>query len=141
MRRVGRDEKAPLRRVQGRAPREGAPAAEATPPLPPPPLGAEFNGSDYDHDFDHARLTGQIKRVFDCMSDRAWRTLAEIEALTGDPPASISAQLRHLRKRRFGSYSVLKRPRGERERGLWEYQLGAPESAQGELELERDEDQ
>lgn len=83
----------------------------------------EFNGSDYDHAFDHARLSGQIKRVHDAMIDGVWRTLDEIAFLTGDPPASISAQLRHLRKKRFGSFIVDKRSRGEREHGLFEYRL------------------
>lgn len=92
-------------------------------------LGGEFNGPVYDHDADHARLTGQLKRVYDCMADGQWRTLAEIEAVTGDPPASISAQLRHLRKQRFGAFIVEKRSRGEREHGLWEYQLLPPAPA------------
>jgi hypothetical protein len=57
------------------------------------------------------------------MADGRWRTLAEIEAATGDPQASISAQLRHLRKRRFGSSVVERRPRGDRSAGLYEYAL------------------
>lgn len=43
----------------------------------------------------------------------------------GDPAASVSAQLRHLRKPRFGGFVVEKRPRGDRERGLWEYRLAS----------------
>jgi hypothetical protein len=83
----------------------------------------KFNGSDYDPEFDDARLRGQIRRLWDLMLDGKWRTLCEIELVTGDPPASISAQLRHLRKKRFGKHTVNKRPRGERAHGLWEYQL------------------
>jgi hypothetical protein len=82
-----------------------------------------FAGSDYDPAMDDARLTGQIKRVFDCMKDGAFRTLGEIERIAGDPQASISAQLRHLRKERFGAHIVRKQPRGDRARGLFEYQL------------------
>lgn len=41
----------------------------------------------------------------------AWLTLEELGRLTSYPPASISAQLRHLRKRRHGSYRVEKRCR------------------------------
>lgn len=52
-------------------------------------------------------------------------TLAEIEAATGDPEASISAQIRHLRKKRFGSYIVDKRRRDEKG-GTWEYRLFPP---------------
>src|SRR5260370_7650855 len=40
-----------------------------------------------------------------------WLTLEELAKLTHYPPASISAQLRHLRNPKFGGYSVYKRPR------------------------------
>jgi hypothetical protein len=83
----------------------------------------KFNGPEYDPKYDQARLTGQILRIFNVMRDGRWRTLGEIEALTGDPQASISAQLRHLRKKRFGAHIVLRLPRGDREHGLFEYQL------------------
>lgn len=82
-----------------------------------------FNGSDYDPEYDNVRLTGQILRVFNCMKDTRWRTLSEIEIITGDPQASISAQLRHLRKKRFGQFIICKRSRGDRYGGLFEYQL------------------
>ena len=82
-----------------------------------------FSGDEYDPKRDDARLTGQIERVFGLMKDGRWRTLGEIEAATGDPQASISAQLRHLRKQRFGGHAVEKQSRGERERGLFEYRL------------------
>jgi hypothetical protein len=84
---------------------------------------AYFDGSDYIPEWDDKRLTGQIKRVYVLMIDGKWRSLGEIETATGDPQASISAQLRHLRKKRFGSHTVNKRRRGERENGLFEYQL------------------
>lgn len=82
-----------------------------------------FNGSDYDRKMDDKRLTGQILRIFQLMKDGKWRTLAEIENQTADPQSSISAQLRHLRKERFGAHEINKRPRGQRENGLFEYQL------------------
>lgn len=82
-----------------------------------------FDGPEYVPEFDQERLTGQIKRVFACMSDGVFRTLAEIELITNDPQASISAQLRNLKKLRFGGHILNKRPRGDRESGLWEYQL------------------
>lgn len=82
-----------------------------------------FNGPEYIPAVDDKRLTGQILRVFDAMSDGEWRTLGEIQSITGDPQASISAQLRHLRKKRFGEHTVNRRARGDRERGLFEYQL------------------
>jgi hypothetical protein len=69
------------------------------------PERVRFNGSDYDPDKDNARLSGQLGRV------------------TGDPQASVSAQLRHLRKERFGAHTVEKRARGERAHGLFEYRV------------------
>lgn len=84
---------------------------------------ARFDGPAYEPEHDQARLTGQILRVWDLMRDGAWRTLQEIATTTGDPPASVSAQLRHLRKRRFGSHTIDRRARGDRAYGLWEYRL------------------
>ena len=86
-----------------------------------------FNGGiDYDPALDDDRLKKQMGRVFACVIDGKWRTLSEIKTITGDPEASVSAQLRHLSKERFGSYRLFKRPRGDRRRGLFEYQLLPP---------------
>lgn len=59
-----------------------------------------------------------------------WLTLDELAKLTQYPQASISAQLRHLRKPEYGGYAVEKRPRdvgkvlrGEDFGTVWEYQL------------------
>ena len=82
-----------------------------------------FDGTVYDPAQDDARLTRQLGRVWSCMASGHWRTLAEIEAATGDPAASISAQLRHLRKPRFGGYTVERRARGDRAHGLFEYRV------------------
>jgi len=92
----------------------------------------DFNGPEYNPIHDRVRLTGQIERVYNCMEDQAWRTLDEIHQVTGDPHASISAQLRHLRKDRFGAHTVERRARGNRENGLFEYRLNL-EGVQGEL--------
>jgi len=89
----------------------------------------DFNGPSYAADHDHARLTRQHERVRDLMRDGRWRSLNEIAASTGDPAASISAQLRHLRKARFGGWIVEKRPRLDRARGLYEYRLMAGASS------------
>ena len=88
--------------------------------------GQRFNGPAYDAMLDNTRLGQQIKRVFDVMWDHAFRTLAEIREITGDPEASISAQLRHLIKPRFGSFVKNKQRRGDEKRGLWEYQILPP---------------
>jgi hypothetical protein len=92
---------------------------ESNVPLP----AAGFDGPAYEPKHDYARLTGQIQRIYNLMADGVWRTLVEIEDETGDPPASISAQLRHLRKAKFGRHTVEKRRRGEPGQGVWEYQL------------------
>lgn len=92
-------------------------------------VGSDFDGAVYQEEFDFTRLTGQIRRVHDCMIDGAWRTLREIATVTGDPESSISAQLRNLRKRKFGSFVVDVRARGDRSHGLFEYQLQPQNSA------------
>lgn len=90
----------------------------------PGPNEARFAGDDYDPAQDDERLRGQIGRIHALMSDHRWRTVEEIREVTGDPAASILAQLGHLRKERFGSYLVEKRSRGERSAGLYEYRVG-----------------
>lgn len=82
-----------------------------------------FDGPCYDEAADQQRLTGQILRVFDAIKDGRWRTLGEIAAEIGDPEASVSAQLRHLRKKRFGAWVIDKRRRGAATTGLWEYRM------------------
>lgn len=82
-----------------------------------------FDGPDYSPADDKIRLEHQHERIKRVMLDSEWRTLTEISSLTGDPESSISAQLRHLRKERFGAYIVDKRRRGERKDGLFEYLL------------------
>ena len=82
-----------------------------------------FDGSDYIPEKDDVRLTKQHDRIKMAMLDGVWRTLEEISKITNDPQASISAQLRHLRKPRFGAWDIQKRSRGKRESGLFEYRL------------------
>jgi hypothetical protein len=79
-----------------------------------------FNGHDYNPERDDSRLTGQLLRIWDIVKDRQWRTLNEISLLTGDPEASISAQLRHLRKPRFGGHKVEKKYINN---GLYKYRV------------------
>jgi hypothetical protein len=79
-----------------------------------------FDGDDYNDRRDRPRLTGQIKRVYSVMKDGEWRSLDQIHSATGDPHASISAQLRHLRKEKFGNHVVKKKHLGN---GLYVYRL------------------
>ncbi len=94
-------------------------------------------GPAYDARMDGERLRTQMEAIRELMLGAGdcghWLTLAEIERLTHYPQASISAQLRHLRKPAFGSYIVEKRRRGcvahfnwtttPTSRGVWEYRL------------------
>ena len=83
-----------------------------------------FGGSTYEASLDRDRLARQLVRVKALMiGDGRWRTLDEIGAVTGDPPASVSARLRDLRKERFGAYVVERRRRGEPGRGVFEYRV------------------
>jgi len=68
--------------------------------------GQYFDGDDYNHLRDFQRLSRQIQKIYDVMRDSAWRSLRDIAEITGFSEASISAQLRNLRKKRFGSHKV-----------------------------------
>jgi RIO-like serine/threonine protein kinase len=81
-----------------------------------------FNGPELDTK-DNDRLSKQHETIRALMSDHEWRTLAEIEQRLGYPQASISAQLRHLRKTRFGGYIVERR---RRHAGTYEYRVLEP---------------
>ena len=89
---------------------------------------AHFNGPEYKPNRDYTRLSNQIGRVFKVMEDQKWRTLNDISTATSshtshgqpDPVASVSAQLRHLRKNRFGGHTV---NRKHSLNGLYKYQL------------------
>jgi len=86
-------------------------------------------GPAYVDKLDGERIKDQLERVRSLMSDERWRTLAEIAFDTGDPQASISAQLRHLRKERFGAFIVERRRRaraGDQKKGTHEYRVLPP---------------
>ena len=68
-----------------------------------------FDGSDYEHKRDGVRLTGQLQRVFDVMKTGEWITLRQLADKARCPEASASAQLRNLRKERFGAFLVEKK--------------------------------
>ena len=66
----------------------------------------------------------------------AWLTLSELAAITRYPAASISAQLRHLKKPQFGNFVLEKRMRDKAEMHsghvhgvVWEYRLGRRQRA------------
>lgn len=79
-----------------------------------------FDGACYSPEYDLDRLTTQLDRLKQLMSDGKWRTLGEIAKAINAPEASVSAQLRNLRKARFGGYTVSHmRVSG----GLWSYRV------------------
>lgn len=85
-----------------------------------------FNGPDYTPELDHKRLTGQLKAIRDYMLDGKHRTLQEIASSLGYPEASVSANLRHLRKDRFGAFTLNKRRRPKLDGSIgstFEYQV------------------
>lgn len=96
-------------------------------------LAQDFDGQTYQREHDHSRLAGQMLRVYQCMRRHGWVTLDEIARITGDNVASISARLRDLRKEKFGSHTIERRPRGERKRGYFEYRLKLHEPTQQAL--------
>ena len=83
----------------------------------------EFDGSTYDSERDKKRLATQLLEVRTLMLDGKWRTLNEIADATSNPPASISARIRDLRKVKFGAYRVDSRIRGPKKGGLFEYRV------------------
>lgn len=92
------------------------------------PNEATFDGETYEPEIDEVRLTGQLERVFNAMSETpGWWSLEglgdRIYKDTGhrDTPAAISARIRDLRKPKFGRYLVERRRESG---GLFRYRLG-----------------
>ena len=85
---------------------------------------ARFDGDDYNDRRDRVRLTGQLERVYKFISDGGWHSVEEIAQATGDPATSVSAQLRNLRKERFGDHDVETKRHGE---GFYVYRLNNAE--------------
>lgn len=95
-------------------------------------VATRFGGKDEQH----APLQREVLRdaMLSAGECDTWLTLESLARMTGYPPASISAQLRHLRKTQHGGYRLRKRCRptaklmaGVVERGasgpVWEYRL------------------
>ena len=80
----------------------------------------KFDGSDINQDRDTSRLTGQLERILEYIRPGHWVTLEMIAHFAGAPEASVSAQLRNLRKARFGSHVIEKR---YVDNGLYEYRF------------------
>lgn len=99
------------------------------------PEGVRATAAPFRGEYDARRLRSQRDIIRDVMLAATdcgtWLTLGELHALTHYGEASISAQLRHLRKSENGGYDVVKRHRegatperpGTDGRGeyVWEY--------------------
>lgn len=52
------------------------------------------------------KLTGDLKMIFDIMSDGQAHLVSDIAKTLDLPECSVSAQLRHLRKKKWGSKNI-----------------------------------
>lgn len=75
--------------------------------LPPP--AERFDGETYSAEQDCARLTGQLLRCFELMSDGKWWTIRELADIAECSDQSASARIRDLRKPKFGGHIVDRR--------------------------------
>jgi hypothetical protein len=82
-----------------------------------------FDGETFDPERDGPRLTGQLRAVYEAMSDGEWHSLWSLSGPVNGSDAAISARLRDLRKPKFGGYRVERRYVTN---GVWEYRLLPP---------------
>src|ERR1700722_17397336 len=79
------------------------------------PIGVRESATNRTGEYDARRLRSQREVIRDVMLAAGecdtWLSLGELRALTRYGEASISAQLRHLRKHENGGYEVTKRHR------------------------------
>lgn len=84
------------------------------------PKSRAFDGATYKPSRDYDRLKGQLKAVFDLMSDNRWRTLRDISEAVEGSEASLSARLRDLRKAKYGAHQIQRESVGG---GLFRYRM------------------
>jgi DNA-binding NarL/FixJ family response regulator len=78
-----------------------------------------FDGAVIDHKVDQKPLEKQLKAIYNLMQDGVYRSLSDIATKLNIGESSVSAQLRNLRKERYGGFEVQK-TRVDR---LWLYRL------------------
>jgi hypothetical protein len=102
--------------------------ADEASPMVPAPTGVDFDGQTYDPLTDYARLSTQLRDVWDCLThdpDRWW-SISDLTATINahrkrhHTEAAVSARLRDLRKPKFGRYVMQRKPAGN---GLFYYRL------------------
>ena len=84
-------------------------------------------GATYEPEHDEARLTSQLERVRQLMSDGRWRTLAHIAQLVHGSEAGVSARIRDLRKIQHGGYVIERQRHGDPRKGIWLYRMAPAE--------------
>jgi hypothetical protein len=90
-----------------------------------PATTPNFDGETYRRALDHARLSGQLKRVYLLMLDGQWGTLRGIAAEVLAPEASVSARLRDLKKPKFGGFNIERKRIDDGGNGLHVYRMVA----------------
>jgi hypothetical protein len=73
----------------------------------------------------------QIDRLLCALRGAGWLSLLDLHSMTSDPIASISANLRNLRKPEHGSHTINRRRRAG-SFNLFEYHLGDTEPGERE---------
>ncbi len=93
-----------------------------------------FPGAVYEPRLDFPRLASQVEVIRSTMHQAKqaglWLSLREIENRTGYTTASISAQLRNLKKAPWFLQLSKRRRHGNPHHGLWEYQVQHQENHQ-----------
>lgn len=79
-----------------------------------------FDGTTFDPSEDRERLSRQLDRVRELMSDGEWHSLAYLAEKCRASEPSVSARLRDLRKDRFGGHVIERR---REEGGLYLYRM------------------
>lgn len=83
-----------------------------------------FPGPAVEPEYDNIRLTGLQYAIFELMKDGRWRTFSDIHfAIQRGSENGIAAMLRNLRHKSRGRHTVNKKRKGDKHKGLWEYQL------------------
>jgi len=95
-------------------------------------MSAQFDGVTFDQAEDGPRLTTQLDRVRELMSDGRWHSLRWLADAVGGSEAGVSARIRDLRKVRFGARTV---DRKRIDGGLWMYRLKPDDPMQLGLSL------
>ena len=84
-----------------------------------PPVA--FDGWTFRREFDQARLTHSLQKVFFILLDGQWHGLKELRQVAG---SGADSRLRDLRKAQFGGFTIKGRRDPEKPAsGCWQYRL------------------